>query len=126
MINASVKRFMIDIGNSTDILYFDAFLKFRLPSKDLISMASLLTRFIGNSISPLGIINVYITLGDKPCSKMVMTKFLVVDIPLTYIAIIVQSILNRLRVVTSTYHIVMKFSTRANVGELRSDPKESH
>lgn len=34
--------------------------------------------------------------------------------------------LNRLKVIVSTYHIVMKFLRRTGVRELRSNPKESY
>lgn len=67
----------------------------------------------------------HVTFGDEPCSKTVMTKFMVVDTPSVYNTIIGQRTFNRLRVVVSTYHMVMKFLIRINVRELRSDLKES-
>lgn len=81
MINAQVKRIMIDIGSSIDIPYFDAFQKLEISTNDLTPMAPLLMGFTSNSISPLGIVNLYVMFGDEPYSKMVMTRFLVVDIP---------------------------------------------
>lgn len=67
----------------------------------------------------------HVTFGDEPCSKTVMTKFMVVDTPSVYNTIIGQRTFNRLRVEVSTYHMVMKFLIRINVRELRSDLKES-
>lgn len=55
-----------------------------------------------------------------------MTKFMVVNIPLTYNAIIGRHTLNRISVVVSTYHMIMKFPTNTNSGKLRSNPRESH
>ena len=81
--------------------------------------------FIGDSISPLGTMSLHVTLGDEPCSKTMMTKFIVVDIPSAYNMIISRPTLNRLKAMSSTYHIVIKFPTRIDVGELRSDLKES-
>ncbi|RRT37856.1 hypothetical protein B296_00050352 [Ensete ventricosum] len=49
----------------------------------------------------------------------------VVNFPSAYNAIIGCLTLNRLKVVVSTYHRLLKFSTRAGVGEVRSDPRES-
>ena len=80
MINVQVKRIMIDIGSSIDILYFDTFQKLEISTNDLTPMAPLLMGFTSNSISSLGIVNLYVMFGDELCSKMVMTIFLVVDI----------------------------------------------
>lgn len=55
---------------------------------------------------------------------MVLTIFMVVDIPSTYITIIVQATLNKLRVVALTYHMVI-FSTRIDIRELKNNPRES-
>ncbi|RWV89951.1 hypothetical protein GW17_00047876 [Ensete ventricosum] len=49
------KRIMVDKGSSIDILYFDIFQKLGLSDGDLLPMTSTLTRFTGDSISPLGI-----------------------------------------------------------------------
>lgn len=49
MINARVKRVMIDTSSFANILYFDAFQKFRLSANNLSSMASSLTGFMGDS-----------------------------------------------------------------------------
>ena len=48
-----------------------------------------------------------------------MMDFLVVDRPSAYNAIIGQPGLNKLRVATSTYHLMMKFPTEERVGEVR-------
>lgn len=51
-------------------------------------MTSLLMGIISDSISSIEIVNIYITFGDEACFKIVITKFMVVDIPLVYNAII--------------------------------------
>lgn len=51
-------------------------------------MTFLLMGFTSDSISPIGIMNLYITFGNEPCSKIILAKFMVVDILLTYNAII--------------------------------------
>ncbi|RRT61356.1 hypothetical protein B296_00013793 [Ensete ventricosum] len=45
--NARVKRIMIDIGSSDDILYFDAFQKLGMTNRDLIPMTSTLKGLLG-------------------------------------------------------------------------------
>ncbi|RWW76490.1 hypothetical protein BHE74_00015419, partial [Ensete ventricosum] len=54
MANAHVKRVMIDTKSSADILYFDTFQKLGLTDKDLVTLTSTLTGFIGDFISPMG------------------------------------------------------------------------
>ena len=75
---------MIDIGSSTNMLYFNVFKKLKLLTYDLTPITSLLIWFIGNSISPLGTMSLYVMFDDELYSKMAMTKFIVVDISSAY------------------------------------------
>ncbi|RWW26564.1 hypothetical protein GW17_00009044 [Ensete ventricosum] len=120
--NARVKRIMVDTGSSTDILYFDAFQKFGLSDWDLVPMTSTLIRFTRDSISLLGITTLLVTVREEPRSKTLIVLFMMVKLPSTYNAILDLPTLNKLRVIVSTYHLMMKFLTSARVGEARSDP----
>lgn len=71
---------MIDTGSFVDILYFNAFKKHRLSINNLTHMISSLTRFMGDFISLLGTMSLHIIFDEEPCSKIMMTKFMVVDI----------------------------------------------
>ncbi|XP_065045922.1 uncharacterized protein LOC135677487 [Musa acuminata AAA Group] len=51
--NTRVKRVMVDIRSSADVLYLDVFKKLSLTKEDLTPMASTLTGFTGDSISSL-------------------------------------------------------------------------
>jgi hypothetical protein len=55
--------------------------------------------------------------------KQVMTsvKFLVVDCPSAYNVIIGRPTLNKLRAVTSTYHLLVCFPTEHGIGKLKRD-----
>lgn len=125
MTNAREKRVMINTSSSIDIFYFDAFQRLELSTNDFTPMTSSLTGFVGDSNSPLGTMSLHITFGDGPCSKMLMTKFMMVDISLEYNAIICQPTLNRVRVVVLTYQMMLKFPTIINIREIKSDPNES-
>ncbi|RZS19174.1 hypothetical protein BHM03_00051530 [Ensete ventricosum] len=116
---------MIDTGSSTDILYFDAFQRLGLTDRDLAPLTSTLTRFTGDSVSPMGATMIPITFGGEPKSKTLLVSFMVAKLPSAYNAIIGRPTLNRLRAVVSTYHRILKFPTRAGVAEVRSDPRES-
>ncbi|RZS23809.1 hypothetical protein BHM03_00056791 [Ensete ventricosum] len=67
MANAYVKRVMINLECSTDILYFDVFQKLGLPDKDLVTLTSTLTWFTRDFISsPLGATMIHVTFGGEP------------------------------------------------------------
>ncbi|RZS20597.1 hypothetical protein BHM03_00053125 [Ensete ventricosum] len=95
---------MIDIGSFTDILYLDTFQKLGFSVNNLTPMTSSLTGFTSDYISSLGTMILNVTFDDQPCNKTVMTKFLVVDIPLVYHMIIAQLTLNRLRASVDLSH----------------------
>lgn len=68
MINARVKRVMIDTCNFISIFYFDAFQKLKLSTNDINPMTSSLAGFSSDYISPLKIMNLYIIFRDEPYS----------------------------------------------------------
>ncbi|RWW38407.1 hypothetical protein BHE74_00056352, partial [Ensete ventricosum] len=82
-------------------------------------------RFMGDSVSPTGTVVLPVVVGEEPRSKTLLVSFIVVVLPSAYNTIIDRPTLNKLRAVVSTYHRIMKFPTRAGVGEVRSDPRES-
>ncbi|RRT83560.1 hypothetical protein B296_00011199 [Ensete ventricosum] len=96
-----------------------------LIDEDLVTQTSTLTGFIGDFVSPVGATTIPITFGGELRSKTLMVSFMVVKLPSTYNAIIGCPTLNRLKAVVSIYHRLLKFLTRAGVGEVRSDPRES-
>jgi hypothetical protein len=62
-----------------------------------------------------------VTPGEFPRQKTIMVKFLVVDRPSAYNAILGRAALNELEAITSTAHLKMKFPTKEGVGEVRGD-----
>ncbi|RZR82611.1 hypothetical protein BHM03_00009063 [Ensete ventricosum] len=86
--NARVRWIMIDIGSSTNILYFDVFQKLGMIDKDLVPMTSTLTRFTGDAIAPLGVTTLPVTIKEEPRTKMLMVSFMVVKLPSAYNTII--------------------------------------
>ncbi|KAL5560504.1 hypothetical protein UlMin_036715 [Ulmus minor] len=87
--------------------------------------ASSLSGFTGDSISSEGILNLLVELGSSPCQHIQAVDFVLVDCPSPYNAIIGRPTLNKIRVVTSTYHLLVKFSTVGGIGILRGDQTES-
>ncbi|GAV62922.1 hypothetical protein CFOL_v3_06444, partial [Cephalotus follicularis] len=92
----TMKRILIDNGSSADILYKHAFDQLRIPADQLKPVKTPLVGFAGETIHPLGSINLSVVAGTAPCQSQVEMTFLVVDTPSPYNAIIGRPGLNLL------------------------------
>ncbi|GAV74160.1 hypothetical protein CFOL_v3_17641, partial [Cephalotus follicularis] len=92
----TMKRILIDSGSSTDILYKHAFDQLRIPTDQLKPVKTPLVGFTGETIHPLGSINLSVVVGAAPRHTQVEMTFLVVDTPSPYNAIVGQPGLNLL------------------------------
>uniref|UniRef100_A0A2N9IDH1 RNase H type-1 domain-containing protein n=1 Tax=Fagus sylvatica TaxID=28930 RepID=A0A2N9IDH1_FAGSY len=117
----TTRRVMVDNGSSADILYLPAYQQMRLDKDKLRPMDAPLVGFTGDKICPVGIVTLPITVGTHPKTVSKTVDFLVVNCPSAYNAIIGRPTLNRLRAVTSTYHLLLKFPTEHGIGEVRGD-----
>ena len=70
---------------------------------------------------PLGVVTLSVIVGDYPQQIAKNVTFLVVDCSSAYNAILGRPTLNSWKVMTSTYHPMIKFPTNYGVGELRGD-----
>ncbi|GAV72701.1 hypothetical protein CFOL_v3_16189 [Cephalotus follicularis] len=116
-----MKRILIDSGSSADILYKHAFDQLRIPADQLKPVKTPLAGFTGETIHPLGSINLSVVAGTAPRQTQVEMTFLVVDTLSPYNAIVGRPGLNLLEAIVSTRHLLMKFPTRFGVGEVRGD-----
>ncbi|GAV56719.1 LOW QUALITY PROTEIN: hypothetical protein CFOL_v3_00261, partial [Cephalotus follicularis] len=91
----TMKRILIDSGSSADILYKHAFDQLRIPADQLKPIKTPLVGFTGETIHPLGSINLSVVAGTAPRQTVEMT-FLVVDTPSPYNAIVGRPGLNLL------------------------------
>ncbi|GAV60948.1 hypothetical protein CFOL_v3_04476, partial [Cephalotus follicularis] len=92
----TMNRTLLDSGSSADILYKHAFDKLRIPADQLKPVKTPLVGFIGETIHPLGSINLSVVAGTAPRQTQVEMTFLVVDTPSPYNAIIGRPGLNLL------------------------------
>uniref|UniRef100_A0A2N9F6A6 RNase H type-1 domain-containing protein n=1 Tax=Fagus sylvatica TaxID=28930 RepID=A0A2N9F6A6_FAGSY len=92
-----------------------------LDKDKLRPMDAPLVGFTGDKVCPIGIVTLPITVGTHPMTVSKTVDFLVVNCPSAYNAIIGRPILNRLRVVTSTYHLLLKLPTEHGIGEVKGD-----
>ncbi|GAV65856.1 hypothetical protein CFOL_v3_09370, partial [Cephalotus follicularis] len=92
----TMKMILIDSGSSTDILYKHAFDQLRIPADQLKPVKTPLVGFAGETIHPLGSINLSMVAGTTPRQTQVEMTFLVVDTPSPYNAIVGRPGLNLL------------------------------
>ena len=88
----NMHRVLVDNGSSIDILYYPAFQQIGIGREWLIPMNAPLVSFGGTRVLPLGAIILSVVVGDYPQ-----------------------------QIVTSTYHLMIKFPTDYGVGELRGN-----
>lgn len=80
-----------------------------------------LYRFSGHSVRPYRGVEFIVTAGNLPAQATVLSNFLVVDNSRVCNAIIGRLTLNALRVITSTYNLVLKFPTLVGIGVVREN-----
>ena len=90
----------------------------RINREQLVSINASFVGFRGTRVFPLGVVTLTVTVGDYPQQITKDVTFLVVDCSSAYNAILGQATLNSWKVVTSTYHLMIKFPTNYGVGKL--------
>ena len=81
--------------------------------------------FTGDSVHFKRVLNLTTELGTHPCQHIQSVEFVVVDCPSSYNAFIGRPTLKAIRAITSTYHLLVKFSTIGRIGVLKGDQHES-
>ena len=108
-------------GSSTDIFYYPTFQQMRIERERLVPTNALLVGFRRTRVYLLGAVTLSVTVGDYPHQITKDVSFLVVDCSSAYNAILGWPTLNSWKAITSTYHLMIKFSTEYRVGEVRGD-----
>ena len=109
---------LVDNGSSADILYYPAFQQMMIDRERLIPTNAPLVGFGGSRVFPLGAVTLSVIVGDYPQQIIKDVTFLVVDCSFVYNTILGRPTLNSWKVVTSTYHLMIKFPTDYGVGKL--------
>ena len=114
----NMHRVLIDNGSSADILYYPAFQQMGISREWLVPTNAPLVGFGGMRVLPLGAVTLSVMVGDYPQQITKNVTFLVVDCSSTYNAILERPTLNSWKAVTLTYHLMIKFPTDYEIGEL--------
>lgn len=123
--NHNVHRVLINTRSSVDMLFCLAYNQMRLPPTLLKLTDTPLYGFVGHSVQLYGKVKLLFMAGSHSAQVTILTNFLIVDTPIAYNAIIKRPTLNALRVVTSTYHLALKFPMLAEVGVVHGNQVRS-
>ena len=115
------KWVLIDNGSLADIIYLPAYQLMKIDKERLRPIDIPLMGFIGDKVNPLGVVSLMIEVGTYPKQVTASVEFLVVNCSSAYNVIIGHPTLNKLRAVTSTYHLLDRFLTEHSIGELKGD-----
>ena len=117
----TTRKVLVDNGSSADILYYPTFQQMRL-GRDLLRQAcSSLIGFGGIKVQPVSTITLPVMVGSYPRQITKSVNFFVVDCSSSYNAIIGRPTLNSWKVVTSIYHLSVKFPTEYGIGQAQGD-----
>ena len=115
----TTRRVLVDNRSSANILYDPAFQQIRLGRDQLHPVNSPLVGFGGMKVQPVGTITLPMVVRAYPQQITKEVNFLVMDCSSSYNAIIGRPTLNSWKVVTSTYHLPIKFPTNYGVGQVK-------
>ncbi|XP_015959532.1 uncharacterized protein LOC107483427 [Arachis duranensis] len=121
-----VKKVLLDLGSSTDVLVYSTFQKMKLSNNILQSTGGDLVGFLGERVPIIGSVWLYTTLGEHPLSKTCDIQYLVVDCLSPYNLILGRPFLNKFGAIVSTFHLCVKFSLQDDhVVTIHGDHKEA-
>ena len=121
MANNNVHRILVDNGSSVDILYYQAFQKMGLKNNNLRPSPNPVYDFTGDSVTPMGVVTLPMTVREYPKQSYVMVDFMVIDQLSTFNAVLGRPSLRALKAITNIYHLLMKFPTLNGVGNDRGN-----
>ncbi|XP_062074917.1 uncharacterized protein LOC133778922 [Humulus lupulus] len=124
--NKMVSRVLVDDRSSVNVLFKPAFTAIGLTEAYLASCATQIYGFNGDSILPMGKIQLPVTLGNKIQGSFKFCMFVVVDCFTAYNVIFSCPALVDFGAITSICHLCMKFPCdNGGVGTVRGDQKSA-
>ncbi|XP_028120244.1 uncharacterized protein LOC114317678 [Camellia sinensis] len=109
-----VERVFIDQGSTSEVMYYEAFIKLGFNQSDLSPALHPLFGFNTNPEYPLG----KITLPVRAGSRTMDVVFLVIKLPSPYNIIMGQTWLHAIQAVPSTYHQLLCFLTQYDIEQI--------
>ncbi|KAJ8424438.1 hypothetical protein Cgig2_003896 [Carnegiea gigantea] len=110
--SAIIRRILIGIGSSIDIITWDCLKKLTHPGRDIIPL----------KVNPTKMICLPIRFGDKLKSRNLEVDFLVIDVPMAYNVILRRPNLHKVKAVIAPYLLQLQFEADdGSIGEMHGD-----
>ncbi|CAL1368987.1 unnamed protein product [Linum trigynum] len=116
-----VKRILVDGGSSADLLFYPAYLSLGYRPEQCRPAEICLTGFSGSQVPVIGTLPLRVQIGSGEHTAETIVNFHVVDCPSAYNCILGRPFLIQLWAVPSTFHLRLKFPTKAGVGCVQGD-----
>ena len=104
--NHNVHRILVDMGATSNLMYYSAFKAMGLTKDHTTTSSSTLMGFSGERTRSLGSIKLPMTLGTTPKQVTTLAEFLILDRSPNYNIILGRRTLNKIKSAVSTYHEV--------------------
>ena len=115
-----LQRILVDTGSSVDILFKSALNYMGISDLKLERTNTSLKGF-GGRLTPMGVIELPITVGSKPFERMMMLDFVVVEERSPYQMILGRLFMRISQCVMSTYYLALKYRVNGVVGVVKGD-----
>jgi len=105
-------------------MFWDIFVGFQVPRDQLKSFDGVLVNFSVEQVEVRGYINIRTTFTNNHASSSIVIRYLAVNTPSSYNLLLRRPSLNKLGVVVSSIHLIVKFPTlEGEIVTLRVDQK---
>ena len=123
MAGTELQRILVDTGSSVDILFKSALDDMGISDLKLERTNTSLKGFRGGRLTPMGIIELPITVGSKSFERTMMLDFVVVEERSPYQMILGRLFMRVSQCVVSTHYLALKFKVNGVVGVVKGDQR---
>ncbi|XP_052290095.1 uncharacterized protein LOC127899963 [Citrus sinensis] len=118
-----LQRILVDTGSSVDILFKSALNDMGISDLKLERTNTSLKGFGGGRLTPMGVIELPITVGTKPFERTMMLDFVVVEERNPYQMILGRPFMRISQCVMSTHYLALKYRINGVVGVVKGDQR---
>ena len=116
-------RILVDTRSSVDVMFKSTLDNVRIARLRLESTNTSLKGFRGGRLTPLGVVELPVTIGTSPFQKTVMLDFVVVNDDNPYQIILGRLFLRVTKAVVSNHYLVLKYRVNGIVGVVKEDQR---